>query len=127
MSKSELHEKLKKYSVTYNWGGPRQCGTVGEGWHGLIINAVEKMIARGWDGKITQIKEKFGGLRFYITDKSQEVQKIAQEAENESFNICETCGISNEDVKKGVGSGRWYKTFCTPCRNQYEAQRGLLE
>lgn len=123
MSKNDLHERLKGYPISYTWGGPRQCGSVGEGWHNLIIEAVEKMIAAGWDGKITQIKEKFGTLRFYIGQTSKEVNDIALEAEKKSSVTCETCGVSNETVKKSAGSGRWFKTLCVPCRNMYEASR----
>lgn len=62
---------------------------VGPGWSGLI----DKI----WDGLtpnvlIEQIKEKFGGLRFYAgyTDDIQDL--IIRLAEKESYTICERCG-----------------------------------
>ena len=36
------------------------------GWYPLIKNLIDELITLGWDKKVTQVKEKFGGLRFYI-------------------------------------------------------------
>lgn len=44
---------------------------------------------------VGQVKEKFGGLRFYM-DYCHNLDLIAElisEAENESFKICEACGL----------------------------------
>jgi hypothetical protein len=61
--------------------------------------------------QITQIKDKFGGLRFYCS-ASEEIMKLVEEAEEKSYSICEKCG-SMDDVKQ-VGNG-WIYTLCKNC------------
>lgn len=40
----------------------------------------------------SQVKEKLGGLRFYLSMGSDEMYDLCHEAENKSYEICETCG-----------------------------------
>ena len=42
--------------------------------------------------QVQQVKEKFGGLRFYISAAPQEVHNMIHKAEAESYTICEHCG-----------------------------------
>ncbi len=63
--------------------------------------------------QIEQIKEKFGGLRFYYFYKGDRVDEIADlihEAEERSFKICEVTGEDGELRIKGKGYG-WLKTL----------------
>jgi hypothetical protein len=39
---------------------------IGQGWHPLIERLVNDLVKLGWDGRVRQVKEKFGELRFYI-------------------------------------------------------------
>jgi len=57
---------------------------------------------------VTQVKEKFGGLRFYITAAPKEVHDMINKAEDESYKICEICG------KPGEAGWHlpWYLTLC---------------
>ena len=81
---------------------------VEDGWNQLIHDLVEELIQSGWDKKISQVKEKFGGLRFYIENGNIEFNKIISKYENLSYAICETCGKPGEiDKSKG-----WLKTVC---------------
>ena len=80
---------------------------VGNGWYGIIKELIEKSIAAGWDKQICQVKEKFGGLRFYINSAPDGVHTLIREAENKSFEICEVCGNQGEPRKGG-----WIKTLC---------------
>ena len=61
---------------------------------------------------ISQVKEKFGGLRFYVDNSTPELDKMIEEACADSFNVCETCG-SRENV--GITGGSWYSTVCESC------------
>ena len=59
--------------------------------------------------KVRQIKEKFGGLRYYCSvDNYSDVYALIQAAEAESFVTCEDCG------KPGIlRTGRhWLSTLC---------------
>lgn len=86
---------------TYKDGYP-----VGRGWWKLIGHLIETL--KPYEYEITQIKEKFGGLRFYTTPLPEQANKIISLAEDESYKICEKCGIRGklrEDLP-------WIKTLC---------------
>lgn len=69
------------------------CTQIGAGWHGLVNELIDVLFDLGWDGHVTQIKEKFGGLRFYIGVGSEEIFNIINEYEKLSYTICEECGM----------------------------------
>lgn len=48
--------------------------------------------------RVTQVKEKFGGLRFYVNHTDDYINRRISEAMSISFNTCEVCG-SNDRVK----------------------------
>lgn len=81
--------------------------SVGPGWYGLIKSLIEKSIAAGWNKEVCQVKEKFGGLRFYINGASTEVHDIISQHEKLSYEICEQCGEPGE-----VRGGGWIQTLC---------------
>jgi hypothetical protein len=63
--------------------------------------------------EIGQIKEKFGGLRFYYSyegDRVDEISDLIHGAEERSFKICEVTGEDGELCIKGKGYG-WLKTL----------------
>ena len=61
----------------------------------------------------TQVKEKFGGLRFYYYGGNEKIDGMIWLAENMSYNICETCG-STENIGQTKG---WITTLCEKCAN----------
>jgi hypothetical protein len=79
----------------------------GDGWYPLIKDLITDLIVLGWDKQTCQVKEKFGGLRFYINGASEEIYKRIRIAEDLSYETCETCGEKGE--LRSVG---WYKTLC---------------
>lgn len=93
-------------------GNIYSCRTfeIGPGWYGLVKTLIEKACAAGWNKQVCQVKEKFGGLRFYINDASEEVHKIISEHETLSYKICEQCGEPGEKR-----SGGWIRTLCDTC------------
>lgn len=78
----------------------------GDGWFDLIRDLIAKLIALESeeaesfvDFKVTQIKEKFGGLRFYTAfgesfddDSWKRVFSIINSYEHRSLSVCEFCG-----------------------------------
>jgi hypothetical protein len=81
---------------------------VDKGWYPLIKSLIEDLIALGWDKQVCQVKEKFGGLRFYINAGSDEVFNRITKAERDSYNICEMCGEKGE-IRMDLG---WHLTLC---------------
>jgi hypothetical protein len=85
-------------------------GCVGKGWHSIVTRLISDLKELGWDGNLNQIKEKFGGLRFYIGAGTKEIYDRIAKAGDESLKTCEMCG------KLGKPRGTWYvKTLCAKC------------
>jgi hypothetical protein len=61
---------------------------------------------------IQQVKEKFGGLRFYAFGGDDYIRGMIRFAESMSYKICESCGKPGKLITDG-----WYNTFCDPCRD----------
>lgn len=90
------------------------------GWYSIIKRAAERLeplviIAKredstGWKYgyyHASQVKEKYGTLRFYLSSATDEMYAIAAEAEKQSAKTCEQCG------KPGRLRGRdWLYTAC---------------
>jgi hypothetical protein len=94
---------------------PRSGFSLPDGWdklvHGLcfilehkIMNLPEEI--RG-EVYCSQVKEKFGGLRFYMNQETPYISGAIALAENMSFHICERCG-----EKGSRRSGGWVVTLC---------------
>ena len=75
----------------------------------------------GWDKQICQVKEKYGGLRFYINAGSDEIFKRVVEAENKSYEVCEKCGEVGE-LRNDIG---WYLTLCEEHYLEKKKEKGL--
>lgn len=58
--------------------------------------------------KLAQVKEKFGGLRFYIDDADEIVHAYIQMAENLASITCEVCG--NKGKMENIHG--WVRTVC---------------
>ena len=91
------------------WG--MSCG---DGWFQLIDELSQKL--ETLNVVASQVKEKFGGLRFYIEPHDEstydEVCECISEAEEKSYKICEICGKPGE-----LRSGGWLRTTCDKCQD----------
>ncbi len=58
-----------------------------------------------------QVKEKFGGLRFYVNNSDDYVNGAITLAESMSYRTCESCGD-----KGHRRSGGWIRTLCDKCQ-----------
>ena len=85
---------------------------VGKGWNKLIESCYNICLEN--DVEIWQIKEKFGGLRFYVGSAPNIVHEIIDQVEGESYNICELCGRDGK-----VGGKSWLKCLCSDCRKEH--------
>jgi hypothetical protein len=76
----------------------------------LIPNLSNPFHWYGGGPRASQVKEKFGTLRFYLTHGTDEMYAITDEAERRSASTCEACG------KPGKLRGRgWLYTRCAKC------------
>ena len=81
---------------------------VGFGWNTLVKELIAELFSLGWDGKLYQIKEKFGGLRFYIGAGSDAIHDAVQAAEAYSYKLCEVTGKAGE-LRYDLG---WMRVLC---------------
>jgi hypothetical protein len=64
---------------------------------------------------VTQIKEKFGGLRFYTSNSSSaKFYAHIAAAEQQSFVTCENCAQPGDSIMRRG----WLVTLCDECANQ---------
>jgi hypothetical protein len=87
---------------------------VGDGWYKLIYELVHDIrindLKKGdWITKATQVKEKFGGLRFYVTGTSDKNWALIRNAEQKSYAVCEETG---SEVEVGTWNNGWVRTMC---------------
>jgi hypothetical protein len=108
---------------------------VGSGWHEPIrICAMElERIAKAMGDpedpeadtrpRVAQIKEKFGGLRFYVYgEHSEEVDQAIANAEAACSVTCETCGAPGL-----IRNLRWRKTLCKEHFAEREAREASAD
>ena len=106
--------------IPEHWGKYVDCG---KGWWPILVKLDQDIAKLAPDYTIAQVKEKFGGLRFYI-DKlpgvlnANPVWDLIEAAEAESLATCEYCGA--EPAKSYVRHG-WIGTLCEECGKEYEA------
>lgn len=89
------------------------------GWFGIIDRLLIDLFNLGWDGQVAQVKEKFGGLRFYIGDGSHEIFDRIRQAEKESYKTCEVCGKAGKTTNQD--NAWWIKTLCEEHAKRYLA------
>ena len=106
------------------WGFP------GDGWYNIIDSAC-KIIQHhtDWKRKVepfasmtdeefdeihqpvaAQVKEKFGGLRFYVDNADDYTSGVIALAESMSYRTCEDCGVPGKQTGRG-----WIRTLCDAC------------
>lgn len=105
------------------WGFPN------DGWFHIIDEMSKKIeaeivrlkatgMAEKFLPRADQVKEKFGGLRVYMTwgdeisfDVNEIFRAAIEEAERKSFETCERCGAAG----RTRGERRWVLTLCDEC------------
>lgn len=115
----------KKTTCMY-WGF--ECG---DGWEPLIRRLSGKLEA--WNNEYpdqaiiaTQVKEKFGTLRFYYfvhsdyasEEEYKNISDLVDRAEAESAITCEKCGKPGK--LRGTG---WVLTLCDECYEEWKERR----
>ena len=108
MNKNILEAKLEPL-----WEEGRRANVECEaGWYQLISDLTDELLSLDPNMKILQIKEKFGGLRYYISveEYTPEIQLAISKAEAWSFQTCESCGRPGQ-----LRNRNWMRTLCDEC------------
>ena len=96
---------------------PWECG---KGWWPMIekvASAIDFFNATnpGKPIEVSQIKQKFGGLRIYHYNASEDIRQLIDHAIEASWHTCEKCG-STTGVTTNLEGYRL--TLCTECRKE---------
>jgi hypothetical protein len=116
-----LCEKYPKMMVNRNKSEMETCMcwgfSCGDGWFNILDQLMGNIQHHiDWKNKkeevvpqvtLDQVKEKFGGLRFYYTGGDDYISGLVSMAESMSEVTCEVCG----SLGKRGGSG-WVRTLC---------------
>jgi hypothetical protein len=112
----KLLESFPDLYITSSLGFPKFSGfECGNGWYDIIrelsekIN-YEKLQQFGDESRelyATQVKEKYGTLRFYMNTETPEISDLINEYEEISGRTCETCGKAGK-----TRNTNWIRTLC---------------
>jgi hypothetical protein len=88
----------------------------------IIKNGIETLVITPKVNRVVavQVKEKFGGLRFYYEGGDDQVHGMVRMAESWASVTCEVCGKPGQ-----LRSGGWIKTLCD--EHEEERQQGYKE
>ena len=112
-NQSDYDSLREKYKEFFKMGFGFECGP---GWYKIIEKLTEDINAIVQREKLeccyaTQIKEKYGTLRYYLSTETDEMSDLILEAEDESEQTCEVCGNPGEMTKDKW----WLKVRCNEC------------
>lgn len=127
MDYDNYQEKIQKLYADFPlcFPTPPYCGfSAGIGWFEIIRELcaeIEKLISalpyKDHNFQVAQVKEKFGGLRFYVDftlddDVREKIYNFINEAERKCSNTCESCGAPGI-----LRDGGWMRTLCDNCED----------
>jgi len=130
----QLVEKYPKIFSDYHGDYRQTCMAwgceCGDGWYWLIDNlcgSIQSYIDCNDHRKIcqvtaSQIKEKFGALRFYFSGGDDYIEGMVSFAEYLSESICEVCGKPGKIYDKG-----WVTVRCDECRAKDMKRHALVD
>jgi hypothetical protein len=118
----------EKYPLMY--GGKYGGFAVGKGWWPIIesLSANIQSHTEWWNKNrenrpvieqvvVEQIKEKFGGLRFYYQGGDDQISGMVRMAEAWASHTCEECGAPGT-----LGGKGWIRTLCPVHRAEADAK-----
>jgi len=121
----QMEEKYPKM-----FANPYGGFAIGEGWWPIIESLCANIQSHtDWWNKnretrpvveqvvVAQIKEKFGGLRFYYEGGDEQISGMVRMAEAWASRACEECGAPGTAGGKG-----WIKTLCPTHRAESDAR-----
>ncbi len=118
MKRESSENSVKQSHLIYRSGGHFDCES---GWHELILNLSLELVRLTRELKddegvaldvlpiVTQVKQKYGGLRFYMSPLTDDMRSLISKAEEDSLQICEICGAKG---RLSEVSGWYYMTCC---------------
>jgi len=126
----EVFAKRMKEKYPRMFSKPPWGFAIGEGWWPIIESLCANIQSHtDWWNKnretrpvveqvvVAQIKEKFGGLRFYYEGGDEQISGMVRMAEAWASHACEECGAPGT-----LGGKGWIKTLCPTHRAESDAR-----
>lgn len=104
VERSQVNELLQPYWDEYPVFRYIDCG---DGWLDLVVQAHQYCLGINPQYRIVQIKEKFGGLRYYVSGLPEDAYSGLNSILAASQTTCEECGQPGQTVGQG-----WVRTLC---------------
>jgi hypothetical protein len=133
MSEEDRYEVFAKHmeeKYPKMFANPYGGFAIGEGWWPIIESLCSNIQSHtDWWNKnretrpvveqvvVAQIKEKFGGLRFYYDGGDDQISGMVRMAEAWASHACEECGAPGTAGGKG-----WIRTLCPTHRAEADAR-----
>lgn len=121
----ELQDKIVNDfpELFINYKDQRDTFWIPDGWFDLVynlsaeINSIRNSIQHKSEDDfiVVQIKIKFAGLRFYMNKTTNAMDEFIASAENQSYNICHTCGFDSYSRYLNSYVDRKHNNLCDTC------------
>ena len=120
--KKDLQNKLfEKYPSLFQYRNEKTRWPIvfgiecSNGWYDLIDSSLEQIELADRDKKarIVQIKEKLAGLRIYVHNSNETIERVTSCVCCKSYTICESCGTKTLVNQRYLGY--WKCTLCLKC------------
>lgn len=120
MTSQDPYETLRAKFPNLYGDIPFECGP---GWYNILLDLSHKIMEHIKDypdhmhkygetrSLVSQIKEKYGTLRYYVYETCDDIYEMIEEAEELSSHTCEACGKTGAELR---GSGL-VVTRCEKC------------
>ena len=122
MNKKNTNYLFKKYKKLFPakdrkdlWQSLMGFGfSCGDGWFNIIdklCECIQQYINNNDNVSqviVTQVKEKFGGLRFYVSNSDEIIDGMIWLSEHLSYSTCEECGAEGTCRE----CDNWFTTLC---------------
>ena len=128
----EVFAKKMEEQFPKMFAGKHGGFAVGAGWYPIlevlcanIQSHIDWRVKQGKDivqVEVTQIKEKFGGLRFYYDGGDDEISGMVRMAESWAASTCEECSSIGKRR-----DGGWIRTLCDKHEDEYQERKRVQE
>lgn len=113
-----LREMLLR--IPDGWGRWISCG---KGWYPILADLHRELILICPGYELHQVKEKFGGLRFYWSPGTDELsdaeeaaaRELVSAAEQRAAETCEMCGQGGAHMTYAAPPSSWQQNLCSAC------------
>lgn len=119
MEDNKLDNLYREFPSLYiRQDGSKVAFDCNQGWYQLLHDLSKELISVIHpDSQVSQVKEKYGTLRFYVDFANDATWDIIEKYENKSGFICEHCGQPGVRCSDG-----WISTLC----EEHRKQRGAV-